>query len=541
MSATHDVFNVSKPLSGHNVVSDDAALVDAVRRHGGDSALDDLAKLGGQAGSAQARGWGEQANTRIPQLRTHDRFGHRIDTVDYDASYHALMDAAVTHGLHAAAWSDPHPAAHVIRAAGFIAWSQVEAGHMCPISMTYAAVPALRADTALFEAWTPGLTARHYDPHHVTASQKSGLIAGMAMTEKQGGSDVRANTTTAVPDGDAYRLSGHKWFCSAPMSDVFLTLAHAPGGLTCFVVPRWLSDGTRNAIDIQRLKDKLGNRSNASAEIEYDSAVGYRLGEEGRGVRTIVEMVSATRLDCVLGSTAIMRAALTEAIWHTSHRQAFGTTLIDAPLMRSVLADLALDVEAAIALGMRLAAAVDTDTESERALRRIALPAAKLTVTKRAIIVTGEALECLGGNGYVEESGMPRLYREAPVNSVWEGSGNVNALDLIRAMTREDDTISALSDELDRAVGVDHRFDDARRELLDTLRNPTDAQLQARWLAERTAVLLQASLLLRYAPAAVTDAFIATRVADYGARLPGTLPVGTDMKAIIDRSTPVPH
>jgi Acyl-CoA dehydrogenases len=262
----------------------------------------------------------------------------------------------------------------------------------------------------------------------VTPSQKSGLIAGMAMTEKQGGSDVRTNTTTAVPDGDAYRLSGHKWFCSAPMSDVFLTLAHAPGGLTCFVVPRWLPDGTRNAIDIQRLKDKLGNRSNASAEIEYDSAVGYRLGEEGRGVRTIVEMVSATRLDCVLGSTAIMRAALTEAIWHTSHRQAFGTTLIDAPLMRSVLADLALDVEAATALGMRLAAAVDTDTESERALRRIALPAAKLTVTKRAIIVTGEALECLGGNGYVEESGMPRLYREAPVNSVWEGSGNVNVL-----------------------------------------------------------------------------------------------------------------
>jgi len=389
--------------------------------------------------------------------------------------------------------------------------------------------------------WAPGLQSTTYDPGLRAPQTKLGLIAGMAMTEKQGGSDVRTNTTRAEPVSGGYLLTGHKWFCSAPMSDVFLVLAQAPGGLTCFVVPRVLPDGGRNVFRIQRLKDKLGNRANASAEIEFAGTWADRLGEEGRGVRTIVEMVSATRLDCVLGSSALMRAAVSEATWHAAHRTAFGSVLVDQPLMRNVLADLAIETEAAVVLGLRLAAAVDASESgdaADRLLRRIALPAAKYWVTKRAVSVTAEAMECLGGNGYAEESGLPRLYREAPVNSVWEGSGNVNALDLLRAMERETGALDALLVELGLARGGDSRYDAALTGLLQELADLHDLPARARRLAERIATLLQGSLLLRFGHPAVADAFCATRFGeDHGSTL-GTLPRGLDLGPIIDRATP---
>ena len=546
---THDVTNQTPPLEGHDVYGGDAALVEAVRRHGAGAAQDRLHALGRLAGSGTARTWGFEANRDLPRLRSHDRYGHRVDEVDFAPAWHELMGTAVQYGLQAAPWTSDEPGAHVARAAGFIVWSQVEAGHGCPISMTYASVPALRVDPDVAATWVPGLASTAYDPGLRAPQHKLGLIAGMAMTEKQGGSDVRTNSTVAVPQGDHYLLTGHKWFCSAPMSDVFLVLAQAPDGLTCFVVPRVLPDGTRNTFRIQRLKDKLGNRSNASSEIEFSGTVATRLGEEGRGVRTIVEMVSATRLDCVLGSSALMRAAVSEAAWHAAHRTAFGARLADAPLMRAVLADLALEVEASIALGMRLAAAVDDvgrGDEHARLLRRIALPASKYWVTKRGIAVTAEALECLGGNGYAEESGMPRLYREAPVNSVWEGSGNVNALDLLRAMTREPGTVEALLAEFDAAAGTDARFDTALARLRVWLAEAAagdDASTQAgaRRLAAAIATLLQGSLLLQHGPAAAADAFCATRLAEGGpSALFGELPAGLDVATLIDRATPRP-
>ncbi|MGZ4615498.1 MAG: acyl-CoA dehydrogenase family protein, partial [Actinomycetes bacterium] len=423
-------------LVGHDVLGTDLALVEAVQRYADAGAVAGLTPLGLLAGSEMAQGWGAQANTHEPALRTHDRYGHRIDEVEFHPSWHSLMDVAVSHGLGGAVWQDTAPAPHLRRAAGFVVWSQVEAGHGCPISMTYAAVPALRSDPAVAAEWEDGLASTDYDFGLRPPQSKSGLLAGMGMTEKQGGSDVRANSTRAVPLGEdgTYALTGHKWFCSAPMCDVFLMLAQAPGGLTCFVVPRVLPDGTRNTFRIQRLKDKLGNRSNASSEIELDGTWASRLGDEGRGVATIIEMVSMTRLDCVLGSTALMRSAVAQATHHAAHRSAFGSLLGDKPLMRSVLADLAVESEAATALAMRLAAAFDSD---ERDFRRLAVAVGKYWVCKRTPVLVGEALECLGGNGYVEESGLPRLYREAPLNSIWEGSGNVNALDVLRALSRE--------------------------------------------------------------------------------------------------------
>ncbi|HEX6935717.1 MAG TPA: acyl-CoA dehydrogenase family protein, partial [Actinomycetes bacterium] len=449
MSApTHEVTNQPPPLVGYDVLGADLALVEAVRTYAGESTVSDLAFLGRLAGSEQAQRWGVDANAHPPVLRTHDRYGHRVDEVDFHPAWHELMRVAVDAGLHGAPWSAQAPKhAHLRRAAGFVVWSQVEAGHGCPVSMTYAAVPALRVDPAVAADWEPGLTARSYEFGLRPASAKSGLLAGMGMTEKQGGSDVRANTTRADPlaaDGE-YALTGHKWFCSAPMCDVFLLLAQAPGGLTCFVVPRVLPDGTRNVFRIQRLKDKLGNRSNASAEIELDRTWARRLGEEGRGVATIIEMVSATRLDCVLGSTALMRQAVAQATHHARHRSAFGGPLADKPLMRAVLADLAVESEAATALAMRLAAAFDS---GERDLRRLAVAVGKYWVCKRTPVLVGEALECLGGNGYVEENGLARLYREAPLNSIWEGSGNVNALDVVRALNREPASLAALGKEL---------------------------------------------------------------------------------------------
>ncbi|HEY3868950.1 MAG TPA: acyl-CoA dehydrogenase family protein [Actinocrinis sp.] len=534
--------NQAPPLVDYNPFTADEALVEAVERHGGRGPLDGLAQLGRLAGSAQTRHWADQANASTPVLRTHDRYGTRIDEVEFHPAWHRLMQVAVSHGLAGAAW-DAGPAAHVTRAAGFMLWGGAEFGHCCPVSMSYAAVAALRADPEAASPWEPGLTSVVYDFGLRPAAAKAGLIAGMAMTERQGGSDVRANVTAAAPLGaeGEFLLRGHKWFCSAPMSDLFLVLAQAPGGLTCFAVPRVLPDGTRNPFRLQRLKDKLGNRSNASAEVEFDGTWARRIGPEGRGVPTIIEMVSMTRLDCVLGSAAIMRRAVAEAAHHAAHRSAFGSTLIDKPLMQNVLADLAVESEAATALGIRLAAAFDAADPAERAFRRIAVAVGKYWVTKRAIAVAAEALECLGGNGYVEESGMPRLLREAPVNSVWEGSGNVNALDVLRAALREPESAEALFAEAARASGADPRFDAAlagARDAFAGLTDPQEAEFGARRVVERLAVLLQGSLLLRFAPHAVADAFCASRLAGAGGATFGTLPSGTEAKLIVERATP---
>jgi putative acyl-CoA dehydrogenase len=548
------VPNQPPPLREYDSFTADAALVEAVSRHGARGSLDALSALGRLAGSTKALVWADQANTHTPVLRTHDRYGDRIDEVEFHPSWHRLMDAAVSHGLAGSAWTGG-PAAHVTRAAGFMVWSGTEAGHGCPVSMTYASIAALRSDPEVDPTWEPGLTSHIYDFGLRPAAEKAGLVCGMAMTEKQGGSDVRANTTAAVPlsASGEYLLTGHKWFCSAPMSDLFLVLAQAPGGLTCFVVPRVLPDGTRNPFLLQRLKDKLGNRSNASSEVLFDRTWARRLGPEGRGVPTIIEMVGMTRLDCVSGSAAIMRRAVAEATHHAAHRSAFGSALIDKPLMQNVLADLAVESEAATALAIRLAAAFDAREDSagpgpdadpaSRALRRLGVAVGKYWVTKRAIAVAAEALECLGGNGYVEESGMPRLLREAPVNSVWEGSGNVNALDVLRALAREPETAQALLDEAALAQGADARFDAALAEVRTALgalpgAGPDGAEFQARRVVERLAQVLQGSLLVRHAPGPVADAFCASRLAGDGGATFGTLPAGVDAKAIVERARP---
>ncbi|MEP9383128.1 acyl-CoA dehydrogenase family protein [Nocardioides cheoyonin] len=548
-AALRAALNQAPPLVGHDVVTSDLALAEAVRRHASDDVLDSLTPVGREAGSAEAREHGLLANQHEPTLVNYDRYGSRVDRVDFHPSWHWLMERAVGHGLAAAPWeqetSGTTEHAHVRRAAGFVAWSQTEPGHGCPISMTYASVPALRADDTLAKEWTPLLASLSYDPRSLPATEKLGALAGMGMTEKQGGSDVRANVTVARPtsvDGE-YTLHGHKWFTSAPMNDVFLVLAQAPHGLTCFVLPRVLPDGSRNRLDVVRLKDKLGNRSNASSELEFDGTLVHRLGEEGRGVRTIIEMVAATRLDCVLGSTSLMRKAVAEASWHVAHRSAFGGLLADKPLMQNVVADLAVESEAATALAIRLAAAVDhADDPAEAAFRRLALPLAKFWVCKRTPGMVAEALECLGGNGYVEESGLPLLYREAPLNSVWEGSGNVNALDVLRALGREPEALDAWITEVGLARGGDPRLDraiDTTLELLGTLMgSPDQLEGSARRLAGRMAAVLQGALLVRFAPAEVADVFCASRL---GTGHDGTYGMldGGDLRAIVERTTPV--
>ncbi|CAM5720378.1 DNA alkylation response protein OS=Streptomyces alboniger OX=132473 GN=CP975_28595 PE=3 SV=1 [Streptomyces alboniger] len=542
-ATTHTVTNQAPPLVGYDVFASDRALVEGVERHLDpallDSAHDELSLLGRSAGSVQAQEWGTLADENPPVLRTHDRYGHRIDEVDFHPSWHRLLGKAVGAGL-TAAWS--RPGGHVRRAAGFLVWSQTEGGHGCPVSMTHAAVPALRADPALAAEWEPRLTSTVYDQGLRPASQKAGALFGMGMTEKQGGSDVRANTTRAraLAEDGTYELTGHKWFCSAPMSDGFLVLAQAGQGLTCFLVPRVLEDGTRNVFAIQRLKNKLGNRSNASSEVEFDGTWARRVGEEGRGVRTIIEMVAATRLDCVIGSSALMRQAVVQAVHHATYREAFGGRLIDKPLMRNVLADLALESEAATTLAMRLAAAYDDGGEQERAFLRIAVPAAKYWVTKRCTPMVGEALECLGGNGYVEESGMPRLLREAPLNSIWEGSGNVQALDVLRALQREPQALNAFLQEVGAARGADHRLDAAIKDLLTELADLAGAEARARRLTERMALVLQGSLLVRYAPPEVSDAFCASRLGgDWGTAF-GTLPHSLDLASVVERAAARP-
>ncbi|MFD3517535.1 acyl-CoA dehydrogenase family protein [Streptomyces sp. NPDC058657] len=540
-ATTHTVTNQPPPLVGYDVFGADRALHEAVERHTDAAVLDEvcgeLSTLGKAAGSAQAQEWGAQANENPPKLHTHDRYGNRIDEVEFHPSWHRLLGHAVSAGL-TNAWG--RPAGHVRRAAGFLVWTQAEGGHGCPVSMTHAAVPALRADPSLAAFWEPRLTSSVYGQELLPAVAKPGALFGMGMTEKQGGSDVRANTTEALPiDGGAageYVLTGHKWFCSAPMSDGFLVLAQAPGGLSCFLVPRVLEDGTRNTFRIQRLKDKLGNRSNASSEVEFEETWGRLVGEEGRGVRTIIGMVAATRLDCVLGSAALMRQAVAQATHHAAHRRAFGGELIDKPLMRNVLADLALESEAATALALRLAAAYDSDSEQDRALLRLAVPAAKYWVTKRCTPVAAEALECLGGNGYVEESGMPRLLREAPLNSIWEGSGNVQALDVLRALQREPMALNAFLTEVGQARGADHRLDGAIKGLLTELADLDGIEGRARRLVERMALVLQGSLLVRWAPPEVADAFCASRLGgDWGAAF-GTLPASLDLGAVVERA-----
>ncbi|MFE7857117.1 acyl-CoA dehydrogenase family protein [Streptomyces sp. NPDC057403] len=538
---THTVSNQPPPLTGYDVYSTDRVLTEAVDRHVSPDLLDEvhgeLAALGRASGSAQVQEWGAQANDNPPRLRTHDRHGHRVDEVEFHPAWHRVLGKGVGAGL-TAAWA--RPAGHVRRAAAFLVWTQVEAGNLCPLSMTHAAVPALRTDPDLAATWEPRLTSMIYDRELRPARLKAGALFGMGMTEKQGGSDVRANTTAATPlaEEGTYTLTGHKWFCSAPMSDGFLVLAQAPDGLSCFLVPRVLEDGSRNVFLLQRLKDKLGNRSNASAEVEFDGTWARRVGEEGRGVRTIIDMVAATRLDCVLGSAGLMRQAVAQAVHHCTYREAFGGRLVDKPLMRNVLADLALESEAATVLALRLAAAWDDGGDQERALLRLAVPAAKYWVTKRCTPVVVEAAECLGGNGYVEESGLPRLVRESPLNSIWEGAGNVQALDVLRALRREPTALNAYLQEVGRARGADHRLDQAIKNLLTDLADLDGIEARARRLTERLALVLQGSLLVRFAPPEVADAFCASRLSGDAGTAFGTLPHTLNLKSVVNRARP---
>ena len=542
--STHEVTNQPGEFEDVNLYRSDRALVEGVERAGAGWASASLEAFGALTGSAEFRELGREANRFEPELRSHDRFGHRIDEVAYHPAWHEVMRHAMEHEVHNLPWRRGRGGAFVARSALHAMLSQVESGSCCPLTMTFACRPALAHQPDVAEAWEPGLQGTAYDPRLVPAQQKSAVLGGMAMTEKQGGSDVRANTTRATPEaaggpGEAYRLVGHKWFCSAPMSDAFLTLAQTDRGLSCFLVPRVLPDGTRNAIRIQRLKDKLGNRSNASSEIEYAGAFARMLGEDGRGVRTILEMVHHTRLDCVSGSTGLMRQALARALYHAEGRSAFGRKLRDQPLMQNVLADLAVEVEASTALMLRLARAFDDapKDEGERALARIATAVGKYWVCKRAPAMIYEAMECLGGAGYVEESILPRLYREAPVNSIWEGSGNVMCLDVLRAIVREPGCIEALMAELGSTRGSHPGLDRAVDGIASELARPEEAERRARRLVEAMATALQASLLVRDAPAAVADAFVAGRI-DAPGRVYGTLSPDLDQAAILERAHP---
>ncbi len=541
-AATHEVANQATALEGYNTFTADRVLTEALRREGGDWAADRVSEVGEFAGSAQAIRWGFEANENPPRLKTHDRFGNRIDEVEFHPAWHHLLGAGVAFGEHALPWREPGPGAHVARAAMFVA-SQAEAGVGCPLSMTYSVIPALRKQPELAAEWEPRFTSLAYDGELKPAAEKPGSLCGMGMTEKQGGSDVRANTTVAAPlngggPGAEYELTGHKWFMSAPMCDAFLVLAQAEGGLSCFLLPRFTPDGERNRIFIQRLKDKLGNRSNASSEVEFRGAWARMVGDEGRGVPTIIEMVNHTRLDCCLGAAAGMRAGVANAIHHTSQRSAFGKPLIDQPLMRNVLADLAIESEAATIGAMRLARAYDQSIagdEGETQFKRIANAVLKYWLAKRAVPHAGEALECFGGNGFVEESGMPRLYRESPLNSIWEGSGNVQCLDVLRAMVRGPEATDAFFTEVGEAAGTDARLDAAAAALREELTDLEAIESRARRVVERMALVLQGSLMVRYADPASADAFCASRLGGDWGRAFGTLPAGTDFGRIIER------
>jgi putative acyl-CoA dehydrogenase len=531
-------FNQPPPFEDVDLFKSDRALAEALKREGAEWAEERARDFGEIVGRRETIAWGFQANEHPPVLRTHDRSGNRIDEVEFHPAWHSLMALGVKHGLHSLPWTEPRNGAQVARAAMFGLLAEVEAGVGCPLSMSYSAVPALRLQPDLAVEWEPRLGSTVYDPRPLPSAEKTGALCGMAMTEKQGGSDVRANTTAARPlgTGGEYEITGHKWFCSAPMCDAFLVLAQAPGGLSCFLLPRFTPDGRRNGFHLQRLKDKLGNRSNASSEVELDAAWARLVGEEGRGVQTILEMVNHTRLDCVIGAAAGLRAGTARALHHAAHRRAFGKLLIDQPLMRNVLADLALESEAATTAMMRLARAYD---QEETPFRRLTTAVLKYWTCKRAPVHAAEALECLGGNGYVEEWGMARLYREAPLSSIWEGSGNVQCLDVLRAIQKSPESLQALLGEIWEARGGDHRLDIYVNELRAQLARTEDLELRARRLVERLALALQASLLVRHAPPEIADAFCASRLDGDSGRAFGTLPAGTDFGAILERAAPV--
>jgi putative acyl-CoA dehydrogenase len=542
--ATHDVLNQPGALADYNAFAEDTALYEAVEAFGAAWAMDHLTEAGSLVGSAQVQHLARQANRHLPELRTHDRFGHRIDFVEFHPAYHELMALIFEAETHSFAWTHDRAGAHVARGVLSYLWNQAENGICCPMGMTFASIPALRHDPALLAEWAPLINSPNYDPAANFAQHKRGATVGMAMTEKQGGSDLRATTTTARPasvrrgSGAHYLITGHKWFFSVPMSDLFLTLAQTEHGLSCFLATGWLPDGSRNRLKLQRLKDKCGNKSNASSEVEFYDLHAVMLGDEGRGIRTIIEMAHATRLDFAIGSAGLMRQALSQAIHHTSNRRAFQRTLVDLPIMRNVIADLAVESEALMWMSMRLADALDrSEAEPSQALlSRICTPVAKYWTCKRAPAFVVEALECHGGNGFIAEHLMERLYREAPLNGIWEGTGNVICLDVLRSMRRQPETVGLFLDEIALAKGGNKRLDAYADGLARRLADPAALEPVARRIVEMMAFALQASLLVRYAPRAVADAFCATRLdGDWGQAF-GTMPVGVNTQAIIDRA-----
>ena len=530
--------NQVPPLTGYNLFLSDRTLTQAVEREGANWAREQIAELGRLLGTEEAQRWGFEANENKPVLHTHDRFGNRRDEVVFHPSWHNLMRTSVANRLHCLPWEARRPGAHVARATLMMLTAQNEAGHTCPISMTFSAVASLREEPGLFAEWERRILSSVYDPRFAPAQEKFGVLLGMGMTEKQGGSDVRANTTRAERIGSSreYLITGHKWFVSAPMCDAFLVLAQEPQGLSCFFLPRWTPTGKRNAFHIQRLKDKMGNRSNASSEVEFERAWAHVVGEEGRGIQTIIEMVNHTRLDCAIAGAGLMRQALVQAVHHARHREAFGKLLIDQPLMRNVLADLAIESEAATLLMVRLARAFDhrEADERERAFCRIATAIAKYWLCKRTPVQVSEALECLGGNGYVEESIMPRLYREAPLYSIWEGSGNVICLDVLRALTKDPATVEALLAEFQTTAGADQRLDGYVERIAGRLATAANDKYAARDLTEKLALALQASLMVRYSTPAMAEAFISSRLAGQHGQAFGTLPDEMDVKEILN-------
>jgi putative acyl-CoA dehydrogenase len=533
-----EVHNQPPPLESYDLLHSDKVLRDAVRREGASWAEASLGALGATLGKAEFIALGFTANRHPPELKSFDRFGHRLDEIEFHPAWHALLGIALDAGLHSSPWAKPQPGAHVARAAGTYMLTQIESGVYCPIAMTYGSVPTLRQTPSIAETWLPLVFARRYDPRFMPAREKYSALIGMGMTENQGGSDLRTNVTRAEPAGDGtFRLHGHKWFMSAPMCDAFLVLAQSPKGLSCFLMPRWTPDGERNAVHINRLKDKLGNKSNASSEVEFDGAYAELVGEEGRGIPTIIEMSNYTRLDCAIGSSGLMRQAVAQAVHHAKHRVAFQKKLADQPLMTNVLADLALESEAATVLTMRLARAYDEHDEASVAIRRVVTPAAKFWICKRAPYLALEAMEVLGGSGYIEESVLPRIYREMPVNSIWEGSGNVMCLDVLRAMARTPNVDDVLSRELKNSG--DARLKAFVDRLMTRLSAPERGdEAQARALVRDLVLALQAALLIKHAPAYVADAFCTSRLDAKGADAFGLLPRGVDARAIVERAAP---
>jgi putative acyl-CoA dehydrogenase len=528
LANTHEVFNQATPLQDYNAFRGDTALYDAVLREGGERGVEELDRYGFETTRPEVIEWGYQANANKPEFETHDRYGHRVDQVNYHPAYHKLMDMATREGLHSSPWTDPGPGAQVLRAAKYYMHAQVEGGHGCPITMTFASV-----------------TARGYDGRNVSHHDKQALTIGMGMTEKQGGSDVRANTTRAYPlgaggSGELYQLVGHKWFMSAPMCDAFLMLAQSPGGLSCFLVPRWREDGSKNPLQVQRLKNKMGNVSNASSEVELRGAHGWMVGEEGRGVPAIIEMVAMTRFDCMIGSSGGQRQVVAQAVHHAANRAAFGETLLDQPLMRNVIADLQLEVEGSVVMTMRMARALDNlDDEHEKRFTRLGAAVGKYWICKRTPHHAYEAMECLGGNGVTENFILARLYRDAPINAIWEGSGNVQALDVLRAMNKSPAVVDTWFEELAGAQGKNATLDNAINALKKELADPEEIQFRARDLVDRMALTMQSALLVKAGNESVSEAFIAARLGSGHTRNYGSLPRGLDIDTLIRRANPL--